>query len=72
MKNNQKRIITDLEITGMSAEGRGLGKVEGKVVFASFAVPGDVVDVEVRKSKKNYAEGVVANLKSASIHAGKT
>lgn len=66
MKNNQKRIITDLEITGMSAEGRGLGKVEGKVVFASFAVPGDVVDVEVRKSKKNYAEGVVANLKSAS------
>ena len=50
----------------MSAEGRGLGKVEGKVVFASFAVPGDVVDVDVRKSKKNYAEGVIDSLKTAS------
>lgn len=50
----------------MSAEGRGVGRVEGKVVFCTLAVPGDVVDVEVKRSKKSYAEGVISSLISPS------
>lgn len=66
MKNTPRKIISNVEITAMSAEGRGLGKVEGKVVFVAQAVPGDVVDVEIRKSKKNYAEGVISTLVTPS------
>jgi 23S rRNA (uracil1939-C5)-methyltransferase len=62
----ERKILKNLTITEMSSEGKGIAKVEGKVIFAAFGVPGDVVDVEVKKSKKSFAEGVIADLKSAS------
>jgi 23S rRNA (uracil1939-C5)-methyltransferase len=62
----ERKILNDLVITEMSSEGKGIAKTEGKVVFTEFAVPGDIVDVEVRKSKKSFAEGVIAELKTAS------
>ena len=40
-----------------AAEGKSLARVEGKVVFIEGAVPGDVVDVLLTKSKKDWAEG---------------
>jgi len=42
-----------------AAEGKALARVEGKVVFIEGAVPGDVVDVLLTKSKKDWAEGKV-------------
>jgi len=58
--------LSDLVITEMSSEGMGIARIEGKVIFAEKAVPGDVVDVEVRKSKKSFTEGVIAELKTVS------
>ena len=40
-----------------AAEGKSLAKVEGKVVFIENVVPGDVVDIRLTKSKKDWAEG---------------
>ena len=40
-----------------AAEGKSLAKVDGKVVFIESTVPGDVVDVKLFKSKKDWAEG---------------
>src|SRR5262245_44416577 len=40
-----------------AAEGRSLGRWEGKVVFVERTVPGDVVDVFLYKNKKDWAEG---------------
>ena len=40
-----------------AAEGKSLAKVEGKVIFIEGVVPGDVVDVQLLKSKKDWAEG---------------
>ncbi len=40
-----------------AAEGKSLARVDGKVVFIEGAVPGDVVDVQLSKSKKDWAEG---------------
>lgn len=40
-----------------AAEGKSLAKVEGKVIFIEGVVPGDVVDVQLGRSKKDWAEG---------------
>ncbi len=40
-----------------AAEGRCLARVDGKVIFIERVVPGDVVDVKIYKSKKDWAEG---------------
>ncbi|MES1218524.1 MAG: 23S rRNA (uracil(1939)-C(5))-methyltransferase RlmD, partial [Bacteroidota bacterium] len=39
------------------AEGKSLARVEGKVIFIEGTVPGDIVDVQLLKSKKDWAEG---------------
>lgn len=62
----ERKILKDLLITDMSSEGKGIARIEGKVIFTTQALPGDVVDVEVRKSKKSFSEGVIAELKTAS------
>lgn len=40
-----------------AAEGKSLAKIDGKVIFIEAVVPGDVVDVQLLKSKKDWAEG---------------
>ena len=40
-----------------AAEGKSIARVEGKVVFIERVVPGDVVDIKLAKSKKDWAEG---------------
>ena len=40
-----------------AAEGKSLARVDGKVIFIENTVPGDVVDVQLGKNKKDWAEG---------------
>lgn len=61
-------LISDLEIVSAGAEGKAIGKVDGLVVFVPFVVPGDVVDVEVYKKKKGYAEARLVAVKKYSQH----
>ena len=58
--------IENLEITDAGAEGKAVGKHEGLTVFVPYAVPGDIVDVQVFKKKKGYAEAYLKELKKAS------
>jgi len=58
--------IEDLEIIDAGGEGKAVGKKDGLTVFVPFAVPGDVVDVEVYKKKKGYAEARILNIKKKS------
>ncbi|MBC8034419.1 MAG: 23S rRNA (uracil(1939)-C(5))-methyltransferase RlmD [Chitinophagaceae bacterium] len=46
-------------VQDFAAEGKALAKVDGKVIFISGAVPGDVVDIRLGKNKKDWAEGRV-------------
>lgn len=56
-------ILENISIYGAGAKGVAIGKTEeGKTVLVKGAVPGDVVDVQVRKSKSKYFEGDVLNL----------
>lgn len=66
MKKKPRKILENIEITDMSSEGMGIARLDGKVIFAEKAVPGDVVDVEVHKSKKSFSEGVIVALKTPS------
>ena len=52
-------ILENIEITDVAAEGKAIAKVDNLVVFVPYAVPGDVVDLQVRKKKQSYAEAEV-------------
>ncbi|MBR5206645.1 MAG: 23S rRNA (uracil(1939)-C(5))-methyltransferase RlmD [Alistipes sp.] len=52
-------LIEGLHITTLAAEGKAMGKVDNQVVFVSMTVPGDVVDVQIRKHHRRYMEGTV-------------
>ena len=65
-KKNKKIILEELLITDYAAEGKALAKLEGKVIFISGAVPGDVADVLLTKNKKDWAEGRVLKIKEFS------
>ncbi len=58
--------IENLEIIDAGAEGKAVGKIDGLTVFVPFAVPGDIVDVEIFKKKKNFAEGRLLAVKKSS------
>lgn len=53
-------------ITDYAAEGKALARLDGKVIFISGAVPGDVADVMLVKNKKDWAEGRVVKIKEPS------
>ncbi|MDD2279934.1 MAG: TRAM domain-containing protein, partial [Bacteroidales bacterium] len=52
-------LLNNIRITDLAAEGKAIAKVDGKVLFVPFAVPGDLVDVQVTRKRKNYLEGYV-------------
>ena len=52
-------ILEHIEITDFAAEGKSLARVDDMVVFVPWAVPGDVVDLQVRRKKHSYMEAEV-------------
>ncbi len=51
-------LLENIEITAIAAEGKALARVDDKVVFVPYVVPGDVVDLQVKRKKHNYMEAV--------------
>ena len=58
-KNRKKPLLEQVEITDIGSEGKALARVENKVVFAPYTAPGDIVDIQVTKKRKNFLEGYV-------------
>lgn len=52
-------ILENVTITDVAAEGKSLARVDDKVVFVPFAVPGDIVDLRILKKKHSYCEAEV-------------
>lgn len=65
-KRKEPEYLQDVEIVDAGSEGMSVAKPEGRVIFIPFGVPGDVVDIEVFKKKKNYLEGRIVNIKKPS------
>ncbi|MBR4390935.1 MAG: 23S rRNA (uracil(1939)-C(5))-methyltransferase RlmD [Bacteroidales bacterium] len=65
-KKKEPEYLNDVLIVDAGSEGMSVAKPEGRVVFIPFGVPGDIVDIEVFKKKKNYFEGRILRFKKYS------
>ena len=52
-------ILEGVKIEAVAAEGKAVAHVNDMAVFVPFVVPGDIVDLLIRKKRKNYAEAEV-------------
>ena len=55
-----------IEITGLTAEGKGVGRLDGMAVFVSGALPGEVARVRILGKKKRYAWGEAVSIERKS------
>ncbi|MEZ4887888.1 MAG: 23S rRNA (uracil(1939)-C(5))-methyltransferase RlmD [Chitinophagales bacterium] len=62
----KRKIVKELEITKIAAEGKGMARRDGKVIFVENAVPGDIADVYITKNRKDFAIGKVSEMKEPS------
>ncbi len=53
-------------ITDVAAEGKAIARVDDMVVFVPYVVPGDVVDLQVKRKKHHYAEAEAVYFQSYS------
>ncbi len=64
----EQRLLTGVSIVDIAEGGKGVAKVDDLVVFVDKAIPGDVVDVELTRKKKKFAEARVRQIKESSVH----
>ena len=63
-------VLENITITDVAAEGKALTRVGEMVVFVPFAVPGDIVDLQIKKKKHSYCEAeVVRFIKYSNVRA---
>ncbi len=62
-KKKQPIILQDIVVEDYAAEGKSLAKLNGKVIFIERAVPGDIVDIQLTKNKKDWAEAYPIHFK---------
>jgi 23S rRNA (uracil1939-C5)-methyltransferase len=66
-KKNDRTIFENVTVVDAGAKGKTIGKApDGRVIFLTNTVPGDVVDVQVNKKRKAYFEGVAKHFHSLS------
>lgn len=49
-------LLENITITDVAAEGKAIAKVDNLVIFVPYVVPGDVVDLQIRRKKHSFAE----------------
>lgn len=63
MRNNmRKNEIIELEITGMTNEGCGVGRASGMVVFVPLSAVGDSLRVRIVKANKSHCYGKIEEI----------
>lgn len=56
-------LFEQVEVMDAGSEGKAVARVDNTVIFVPFVVPGDIVDIQVVKKKRNHYEG-----KAVKIH----
>jgi 23S rRNA (uracil1939-C5)-methyltransferase len=59
-------ILESVEIGPAVSEGNCIAKVDNRAIFIKYAAPGDVVDLQIIKKKKNYLEAKIVKFHSRS------
>lgn len=67
-KNKKTRtVFENVTVVDAGAKGKSIGKApDGRVIFLTNTVPGDIVDVQTTKKRKAYFEGVAINFHTLS------
>lgn len=65
-KRKELPTVENVEILDVAAEGNSIARIDGLATFIPFGAPGDIIDVKLRKKKKNFAEGEIVNLRKPS------
>ena len=53
-------------IVDLNAQGEGVGRHEGQVVFVPFTIPGEIADIRVLNQRQSFARGELQNLRGES------
>ncbi len=56
----------ELKVDSIAQGGDGVGRWEGRAVFASGALPGERVRVRLRERQRSFARGVVVEVLEAA------
>lgn len=59
---------SNIEITGMAHGGYGVGRIEGQVCFVEYALPGDVVAVDIVRRSKGVLWAAITDIVQPSPH----
>ena len=62
----KKNDLYTIEITGMTAEGNGVGRADGIAVFVPHTAVGDVISCKIVKLAKSYAYGIIDKILTPS------
>lgn len=65
-KKKELPLLEKVTITDVAAEGKALTKVNDLVIFVPYVVPGDVVDLQIKRKKNHYAEAVAVKIHEKS------
>lgn len=66
-KKRSRLTFENVEVIDAGAKGKSVGKApDGRIIFLSNAVPGDVVDVMTTKKRKAFFEGIATNFHTLS------
>lgn len=65
-KKKELPLLEKVTITDIAAEGKALAKVNDLVIFVPYVVPGDVVDLQIKRKKNHYAEAVAVKIHEKS------
>lgn len=68
MFKHQQGDIVELEITDLSNEGKGVGRIDNHVIFVEDTVVGDRILARLVRVKKKHSEGKIQEILSPSPH----
>jgi len=58
--------MNEVLIESLDHQGRGIARINNKVIFIENALPGEIVDINITKEKKRYSEGsVIRHIKNS-------
>ncbi len=56
-KYSPRKILENVEVVDVAVKGKSIARIGEVVVLLDGGVPGDVVDVKIKRKRKNYWEG---------------
>lgn len=66
MTESTHTLLNHLEIEGLTHDGRGVARHNGKAVFIANTVPGDKVTARIKQSQARFDEAVLLEIEQAS------